>query len=153
MNSTELEITNIWNTDKREELKTFITEESQKQTPERILRNKLLSIQYRMEDYIRNEGNSEEELRVLDFVKMYLKVFKITKKTLAKYFEMEDSNLHKYLSGEGKLNADLAMKLGSFSHTTPEHWYRLQIKNELTVFKRKKTKDYKRYDFKNLINK
>ncbi|PCJ86049.1 MAG: transcriptional regulator [Flavobacteriales bacterium] len=154
MKNKELELKEIWNNKKRNDLKSFISNHSKKQSEDRLLTNKLLSIQYRMEDYIRSENDQKEIFRILDFVKMYLKVLNITKKSLAEYFEMEDSNLHKYLSGERKLNAELAVKLSSFSHTKPEQWYRVQIKNELIKFKkeRKNIDDFKKYDFKNFVS-
>ena len=106
-----------------------------------------------MEDYIRNENESEEVLKVIDFVKMYLKTLDITQKKLANLFEMKDSNLHKYLVGERKLNSNLVLKLSHFSHTKPEYWIRIQVKNELMELRReKKNSDYySKYDYKNLI--
>jgi len=154
MKNKEIATKDIWNDEKQNDLKDFISNHSKKQSKDRLLTNELLSIQYQMEDYIRNENNQKEIFRILDFVKMYLKVLHITKKSLAEYFEMEDSNLHKYLIGERKLNAELAVKLSSFSRTKPEQWYRIQIKNELIKFKneRKNIDDFKKYDFKNFIN-
>jgi len=154
MKNKELEIKDIWNEKKKAELKEFVSSHSRQQSKERLLVNKLLSIQYRMEDYIRNEDEPGDELSVLDFVKMYLEALHITKKDLAQYFDMKDSNLHKYLSGERKLNAELAMKLSSFTHTKPEQWFGIQVKNEMIKLKREK-KDleaYKKYDFRNLID-
>ena len=98
-----------------------------------------------------SERNDTEVLKVLDFVKLYLKVFNLTKKELANYFEMRDSNLHKYLSGERKLNAKLVMKLSTFSHTKPEQWYRIEVKNELIELKKENVDYYKKYDYLNLI--
>ncbi len=154
MYKEEIEVKEIWNNDKKEELKKFISKQSELQMDERLLRNKLLSIQYKIEDYISNDNDSLEVLKILDFVKLYLKAFNITKKSLASYFEIEDSNLHKYLSGERKLNAELAMKLSSFSRTNPEYWFRIQIKNELIKFRsEKKGLDFKsKYDYKNLVD-
>ena len=84
---------------------------------------------------------------------MYLKALNLTKKELATYFEMRDSNLHKYLSGERKLNAKLVLKLSTFSHTKPEQWYRVEIKNELIELKKEKANVelYKKYDYRNLV--
>lgn len=84
---------------------------------------------------------------------MYLKVLNLTKKKLATYFEMRDSNLQKYLSGERKLNAEVVLKLSAFSHTKPEHWYRVQVKNELIELKKEKQKvvNYQKYDYRNLV--
>jgi plasmid maintenance system antidote protein VapI len=150
MKNKEIKIDDIWNDKKKRELREFISAHSAKQSKERMLTNKLLSIQYRLEDYIEND-NDEKVLKILDFVKMYLKELHLTKKELANYFEMKDSNLHKYLSGERKLNAKVVLKLSIFSHTKPELWYRVQIKNELKELKKENIENYKKYDYRNLI--
>jgi plasmid maintenance system antidote protein VapI len=152
MKAREIQINDIWNDKKKVELKEFISVHSAKQSRERKLTTELLSIQYALEDYIQNE-NDQRVLKILDFVKMYLKVFKITKKELAAYFDMRDSNLHKYLSGERKLNATVALKLSTFSHTKPEYWYRVQVKNELIELNKEKenVESYKKYDYRNLV--
>ena len=152
MKSREIQITEIWNEDKRNALKDFITVHSQKQSKERKLRNELLAIQYRIEDYIGSE-NISDRLRILDFVKLYLKALNVTQKKLADLFEMKDSNLHKYLVGERKLNAAIVLKLSSFSNLNPEYWLRVEVKNELIEIKKEKerNKDYQKYDYRNLL--
>lgn len=152
MKIKEIEITEIWNEDKATALKDFITLHSQKQSKERRLRNELLAIQYRIEDYIGSE-NISDRLRVLDFVKLYLKTFNVTQKKLADLFEMKDSNLHKYLVGDRKLNAIIVLKLSSFSNLAPEYWLRVEVKNELIEItkEKEKNKDYQKYDYRNLL--
>ncbi len=150
MKNKEIKAEAIWNDEKKSGLNDFISTHSAKQSKERILKNKLLSIQYKLEDYIQNDTD-DQVLRILDFVKMYLKELQITKKELADYFEMKDSNLHKYLSGERKLNAKVVLKLSTFSHTKPEQWYRVQIKNELKELKKENIENYKKYDYRNLV--
>lgn len=153
MKNKEIQVDDIWNDKKNNDLKDFISTHSAKQSKERLLTNQLLSIQYKLEDYIQNESDDTEVLKILDFVKMYLKALNLTKKELATYFEMRDSNLHKYLSGERKLNAKLVLKLSTFSHTKPEQWYRVEIKNELIELKKEKANVelYKKYDYRNLV--
>lgn len=152
MKNKEIQISDIWNDKKKADLKEIVKSHSLKQSKEQILKNQLLSIQYKLEDYIQSE-NDTEVLKVLDFVKMYLKTLNITKKELASYFEMKDSNLHKYLSGERKLNAKLVLKLSTFSHTKPEQWYRVQVKNEMIELNREKAnvESYEKYDYRNLV--
>ncbi len=99
MKPTEIKIEDVWNKKKKSDLKKFIDSESAKQSEEQILTNKLLAVQYKLEDYIQNEQETDEVLQILDFVKMYLKALNITKKKLANHFEIQDSNLHKYLTG------------------------------------------------------
>jgi plasmid maintenance system antidote protein VapI len=153
MKNKEIQFEEIWNDKKKEGVKEFISSHSAKQSKERMLTNRLLSIQYKLEDYIQNESDEEDVLKVLYFVKMYLKVLNLTKKKLATYFEMRDSNLQKYLSGERKLNAEVVLKLSAFSNTKPEHWYRVQVKNELIELKKEKQKvvNYQKYDYRNLV--
>jgi antitoxin HigA-1 len=153
MKNKEIKFEDIWNDKKKEGLKEFIATHSAKQSKEQLLTNRLLSIQYKLEDYIQNENDDEEVLKILDFVKMYLKALNLTKKRLATYFEMRDSNLQKYLSGERKLNAEVVLKLSAFSHTKPEHWYRVQVKNELIELNKEKQNvaEYQKYDYRNLV--
>lgn len=68
---------------------------------------------------------------------------------MAELFEMQDSNLHKYLTGERKLNANLILKLSAFSHLSPEHWLRIEVKNELIELNQEKQKnrDYEKFDY------
>lgn len=133
-------------------LRDFILSESKKQSPERRWKNELLSIQYRIEDYIRSE-ETKDQLSMLDFVKLYLSAFNITLKKMAGIFEMKDSNLHKYLKGDRRLNSDLAMKLGAFFHTRPELWYLIQAKNEILDLKAREEglKKYEKYDIEKIL--
>jgi len=152
MKSKEVHLNEIWNEDKRKSLSEFILSNSEKQTKERKIKNELLSIKFQIEDYIESK-NPPVKLQVLDFVKLYLRVFNVTQKKLADLFEMQDSNLHKYLSGERKLNAHLVLKLSSFSHLSPDYWLRIEVKNELIEINKeiKKNKAYKKYDYRNLL--
>jgi len=128
MKNTEILPKDIWNDEKINNINQFVKNHSDNQSKERKIRNKLLSIQYKLEDYIEKDN---EVLNILDFVKMYLKALDISKRDLAKYFGTRDSNLHKYLTGKRKLNAEVVLKISSFSRTKPEYWYRIQVKNEI----------------------
>jgi plasmid maintenance system antidote protein VapI len=152
MKNKEIQIADIWNKEKVKSLTTFIQSHSEQQSEERKLRNELLSIQYQIEDYIDTE-NISNKLRLLDFIKMYLKTLNITQKKLADLFEMKDSNLHKYLIGERKLNPDLVLKLSSFTHLSPEYWLRIEVRNELIEITKEKERknDYQKYDYRNLL--
>ena len=148
--SKELKKEDIWNDAKIAKVKDYILAESKKQSPQRRLRNEFLSIKYLMEDYIAKD-EIDQEMQIIDFVRLYLKLLNITQKELAAGFEMKDTNLYKYLIGERKLNSDIVLKLSYFSHTQPELWYRIQIKNELDK-KKEKIKEYKKYDYKKLVS-
>ena len=152
MKIKEIQIEAIWNVANKEIIKKAIISHLASQSKEDLLVTKLIAIQYKLEDYIQNEDDNNV-IEILDFVKMYLKAFGLTKKELASYFEMQDSNFHKYLSGARKLNAELVLKLSTFSHTKPEYWYRVEIKNELIALRKEKSNldYYKKYDYRNLI--
>jgi len=153
MNKKEILPEEIWNEEQLKEVKKFVRKHSNEQSEERKLRNKLLSIQFKLEDYLEREDVKEDEiLEILDFVKMYLKALNITKKDLAKYFDMQDSNLHKYLTGQRKLNPNVVLKISYFSHTKPEYWYRIQVKNEMIRLRKENKEDYSKYDYKNLVS-
>lgn len=153
MKKTEILLNDVWDDQKLKNASEFIKNHSKNQSKERKIRNQLLSIQYKLEAYIEKDEIQENEvLDILDFVKMYLKVLGITKVELASYFGMRDSNLHKYLTGQRKLNPEVVLKISAFSHTKPEHWYRVQVKNELMKLKKEKTQDYAKYDYKRLLS-
>lgn len=143
----------LWNDDKVNKINDFVKNHSDNQSKERKIKNKLLSIQYQIEDYIEKEDVKENEvLEILDFVKLYLKAFGITKKELANYFGMSDSNLHKYLTGQRKLNPEIVLKISSFSRTKPEYWYRVQVKNEIVKLENQDTREYDKYDYEKLLS-
>ena len=148
----EIKVKDIWNKQKQNDLKKFILSHSEKQSRERKIKNELLSIRFQMEDYIENIVSDQPKM-IQDFVKMYLKALNITQRRLADLFEMESSNLHKYLVGDRKLNSSMILKLSSFTHTSPELWLRLQVKNELIEINREKekSKEYRKYDYENLL--
>ena len=152
MKNKEIQLSDIWNEEKRISLKEFITTHSQKQSDEQKLRNELLAIQFRIEDYISSE-NVSDKLRIIDFVKLYLKTLNVSQKKLAELFEMKDSNLHKYLVGERKLNTDIVLKLSSFSDLNPEYWLRVEVKNELFEINKEKEqgKYFEKYSYRNLL--
>lgn len=153
MKKPEIHPEDLWNDAKVAKVNEFIKNHSENQTEQQKIRNKLLAIRYKLEDYIENEDTQEDEvLEILDFVKMYLKALNITKKDLAGYFGMGDGNLHKYLTGQRKLNPEVVLKISSFSHTKPEQWYRIQVKNELIRLKKEKIKDYEKYDYRRLLS-
>ncbi|WP_428656513.1 helix-turn-helix transcriptional regulator [Runella sp.] len=151
-NTKEIQPKDIWNDKKAVGLKEFILLHSQQQSEEQKLKNELLSIRFQLEDYIEND-NYTDKLKIVDFVKMYLRLLNISQKKLAILFEMKDSNLHKYLVGERKLNASFVLKLSSFSHTPPEYWLRVEVKNELIeiIKEGSKTEKYQKYDYRNLL--
>jgi plasmid maintenance system antidote protein VapI len=149
--SKELKASEIWSDKKMSTLKEYILAKSKKQSPERKLKNELLSIKFQIEDYL-EQDKIDREMRILDFVKLYLKLLNITQKDLASAFGMKDTNLYKYLTGERKLNSDIVLKLSHFTNTEPELWFHIQVKNELRELRKKVSlKSYEKYDYKHLL--
>ena len=147
----EVKASDIWSEEKMSKLKEYILAKSKKQSPERKLKNELLAIKFQMQDYLERD-KVDREMRVLDFVRLYLKLLNITQKDLATAFEMKDTNLYKYLTGERKLNSDIVLKLSHFFKTEPELWFHIQVKNELRDLKKQEDiKRYEKYDYKNLL--
>jgi addiction module HigA family antidote len=147
----ELKPGEIWSEEKMSKLKDYILAKSKKQSPEQKLKNELLAVKFQMQDYLEKE-KVDREMRILDFVKLYLKLLNITQKDLATAFGMKDTNLYKYLTGERKLNSDIVLKLSHFFNTEPELWFHIQVKNELRELKKKEyVKSYEKYDYKNLM--
>ncbi|SDG27242.1 Helix-turn-helix [Dyadobacter soli] len=146
------------NDHRRQALLEFIIAENAKRTPEQKLKTEMLGIQYLMEDYFNDDSlrivefEPAEFLSIHYFIKRYLKVLNTSQKQLAELFEMKDSNLHKYLTGERKLNTDIAFKLASFTKTTPEHWLRLEIRNELKKLGGAKVAEFEKYGYEHVVN-
>lgn len=149
---------NVRNPGRREALTEFMRAENAKRTPERLFENQMLGIKYTIELYVNDllmdaDGDgSNDYISLHDFVKQYLKLLNISQKQLAELFEMKDSNLHKYLTGERKLNTDIAFKLASFTKTTPEHWLRLEIRNELKKLGAEKAAEFEKYGYEHVVN-
>ena len=58
----------IWNTENKGKVQEFIKEHIRKQTPEQRLKNSLMSIQYRIEDYINQNNNNTDLIALDDFI-------------------------------------------------------------------------------------
>lgn len=143
-----------WDADKLSRIEAFIKHESEKQSEERILKSKLLAVQYEIEDYLESENISlEKTLEIGHFVEMYLDELKLTKKRFANILGLQPSNLHKYLTGSRKINADLALKFSYFFNTSPEMWIMIQAKNEIIHVKleRGNSGKYKKYDYRSIL--
>ena len=77
MKNKEIQFEALWNDKKKGEIKQLISSLSAEQSKEQILVKTLLAIQYQLEDYIQNKNEEESVIKLLDFVKMYLKVLKL----------------------------------------------------------------------------
>ncbi len=125
-----------------------------KRSPERLLKNAMLAIQYRMEHYLQDELISLENICTIEqFVTDFLKVLGINKTTFARFIEIDGANLNKYYRSDRRFNTELALKFSHFFHTPPDLWLKIQIKNELlSLQKEKEAKEkYSKYDYEKLL--
>jgi plasmid maintenance system antidote protein VapI len=143
-----------WSREKLAETDEIAREIASKRSPEMKLKNRMLSIRYRMEEYLQNQAIDENELLNLDsWLKDYLKVLNLTQKKFAEIIESKDGNLKKYLIGKRKFSTDLAMKFGHFFHTAPDLWLNIQIKNDVLLLKKEKETavKYEKYDYEKVL--
>lgn len=139
---------------KRAEIAALAKAHNKQRSPERLLKNELLAIRYRMEEYVQDQNvTAEEMLTIQDFVKDFLKALKLKKSQFASHIEINDANLNKYYNNERRFNPVLAMKFGHFFHTPAELWMKVQFKNELIMFQveSKSGKKYEKYDYTKVV--
>lgn len=139
---------------KKAEIEAFARKHHAQRSPERIIKNEMLAIRYRMEEYINNHEITLENVRTIhDFVSEFLKILHLKKKDFAHHIEVDDSNLNKYYNNQRSFNPELAMKFGHFFHTPADLWLKLQYKNELLEFQRfaESIKKYEKYDYEKVL--
>lgn len=148
-----IKIIPICNDESKTVLKNNETNSCCKESRAQIIKNKFPFIGYVLEQYVGNKSSDTEVLKVIDFVKMYLEVLNLTQKALASHFEMKCSTLDQYLTGKKRLNANLILKISVFTHTRPELWHGVVIKNELMELNGKKInwESYQKYDYRYLL--
>jgi addiction module HigA family antidote len=140
--------------DKAAEIAALTKFHNGKRSPERLRKNSLLAIQYRMEHYIGDGTVTYENVWVIeDFVKDFLKVLGINKTAFAQYIEVDISNLNKYFRSDRKFSTELALKFAYFFHTPADLWLKIQIKNELLELQKEKQAEdkYSKYDYEKIL--
>jgi len=140
--------------EKTAEIATLAKLHNSKRSPERLRRNAMLAVQYRMEHYVNDDQVTYESIYAIeDFVKDFLKVLGINKGTFAGYIEMDGSNLNKYYRSERRFNIELALKFAYFFHTPVDLWLKVQIKNELLQLQKEKEAEdkYRKYDYEKVL--
>lgn len=148
----EIHPSDIWSKDKADFLVNFIENQSALQSPERLIKNKMLAIQYQIEDYL--ESNLSDEIKsIAYFVKLYIKAFNVSQSKVAKLFQMQESNFCKYINGERKLNSSFIIKISELTQTNPEYWLRIEAKSKLwEIQKEKKDKKHEEYTLSKLLS-
>lgn len=131
-------------------LQTAILEHSQKQSPKDKLRNELLRLRFKMEEY-NSKTLPQNPVEAGEFIKEFLKLLDIQSKVFAQYIGYQESNLSALYKGRRKINHDLALKLGKIFNTTPDLWLSIQTKNELWKIQQADKEQYEKYSLKDLV--
>lgn len=131
----------------KDKVTNFLENQSNKQK----LENKILSLKYKMEDYI-DQKYPQKILFVGSFIKDLLEIINIKNKTFAEYIGLSKYDFSKLLNGKKKLNSDLAIKLGQIFKINPKLWIEIEVKNELLLIEKEYSSDYKKYRLDDLIN-
>jgi len=123
-------------------------------SPERIRKNGMLSVLYRMEEYVLDDKTLLEQIiTVENFVMDFCVILEISKTQFAKYLDTDVSNLNKYFRGQRAFNTELAMKLAHFFHTPVDVWLKVQLKNDLIALyeEEKSGTKYDKYDYEKAL--
>lgn len=140
--------------EKADEMTALAKLHHSKRSPERLLKNAMLAVQYRMDYYLQDDLVSFENICTIEqFVTDFLKVLGINKTAFARFIEMDGANLNKYYRSDRRFNTELALKFSHFFHTPPDLWLKIQIKNELLFLQKEKEADdkYLKYDYEKLL--
>lgn len=142
-----------WNAEKLSKTKKLIKDLAAKRSPERVLKNELLAIQYKMEEYTEaDEKSIIKPIPLKTFLQEYLTALNISLRKFAIAIDINDSNLKKYISGDRKFNADIARKFGRFFHTSPTTWMKVQQIDDLIKLRTEKIDErYYKYDFTKVV--
>lgn len=139
------------NSEEFKKLQQLIIVKSKKQSKKKILENKLLSLRFQMESYLRKQ--SPEIVEVGWFLKEFLKELGIKNKVFAEYIEFQESNISALFKGNRKINTDLALKLGKIFRVDSTLWIHIQSKNELLRMEKKNKNKYQKYNINDLLKK
>lgn len=149
-----------WSKAQKAAITEFAKQHNDQRSPERLRKNEMLAVKYRMEHYLSDERITFENVYTIeDFVMEFLKVLGIKKRAFAKYLDIDDSNLNKYYKSSKehskgrRFNTELALKFAYFFHTPADIWLKVQIKNELLELQDEKDlkEKYSKYDYEKLF--
>lgn len=120
---------------------------------EQVIRNQMLSVLYRLEEYLQDENAKTSEIYTIEyFVNEFIKILQLNKSQFANHLDTDVSNLNKYLKGQRAFNTELAMKFSRFFHTPVDIWLKVQLKNDLiALHEADKGHKYDKYDYKKAL--
>jgi addiction module HigA family antidote len=108
----------------------------------------LLGLKFHMQDYLKSNVNNK---KVGSFIKQFIELVEIKQIEFANYLELRPSNLSKLLSGERRLNIELALILEKLSNIEADLWLRVQNHNELLTAQKTLRKKVSKYKLAELI--
>lgn len=130
-----------------EDFKLLIRSKVAQTSKEDRIRIALLGLKYNMQDYLRKDSRL---IKVGTFIKQFIQLIEVKQIDLANYLNMKPSNLSKILSGERRLNLELAMILQNLSNINAKLWLRIQNHNELQEIQKKHSKSLSTYRLEEL---
>ena len=134
-------------------IRSHANELAGQRSTERRVRNEMLSVLYRLEEYLQREELASGEVFTIEyFVSEFCKVLELNRSQFAGFLDIDTSNLNKYLRGQRAFNTELAMKFSRFFHTPVDVWLKVQLKNDLiALHKAEKVSKYDKYDYKKAL--
>ena len=133
------------------ELQTIILEKAKKLSENEKRQIELFALQIKMEDYLKADISSEHLIEIGDFLRRYLEKLKVKQNKFASYIGLKPSNFSKILSGDRKINLELAFVLGHLFEVEPLLWIQIQLKNEYLKLKSEKEQVARQYRLSDLV--
>lgn len=127
----------------------FIKAKADSRTEEQKVFVEQMALKFKVQDYLENED--KKIVSVGNFIKLFLKSTKIKQNKLAEYLGLKPPNLFKILTGERRLNLELALMLENIIGVSAESLLAVQTKNELMSLGKQKKNEYLKYNVKELI--
>ena len=136
-------------TEEFEDFQQFILSKAQSRTKSQKVLVEQASLKFQMEDYL--NSNSEKVLSLGQFLKSFLEKAGIKQKQFAYYIGLRPSNFSKLLSGERKVNVEIALILESILNISAQTILSIQTYNELKALPDSKKKELSRYNIDALL--
>jgi addiction module HigA family antidote len=139
------------NSESFKKLQELIESHSKEQSASEQLWNRLISLRFQMEFYLKEE--MPEELKPAGYyLERYIEALEIKKKDFASYIGYQESNLSAILKGRRSISTDLAIKLGEIFQIDPALWLNIQSKNDLLKIIQRDKKKYNKYSLEDLLD-
>lgn len=116
-------------TEEFQDFQQFILSKANSRTQAQRIFTEQMALRYRMEDYLNTEP--EQQVSIGSFLRSFLTATGIKQSKFAQYIGLRPSNFSKLLTGERKLNLELALTLESIFTIDAMVWLGIQTQNEL----------------------